>query len=151
MISLIISGGQTGADLAGLRAAKSLDIETGGYAPAGYMTENGPALFLGSMYGLEEMDTTDYKARTEKNVKLADATVIFGRRSPGSNKTEWYCQQHNKPFLWLTPPLYHKDRLLFRVFLNTHNPETLNIAGNRESTFPGVGNMVYEFLLEALK
>ena len=41
MIKKIISGGQSGADLAGLKAAIKLGIETGGFIPKNYRTENG--------------------------------------------------------------------------------------------------------------
>ena len=37
----VISGGQTGADHAGLRAAKDSGINTGGTAPRNFMTEEG--------------------------------------------------------------------------------------------------------------
>lgn len=35
----IISGGQTGADMGGLEAAREYGFPTGGYAPKGWMTE----------------------------------------------------------------------------------------------------------------
>lgn len=38
----IISGGQTGVDICALRAAKRANIETGGWAPFGYITIKGP-------------------------------------------------------------------------------------------------------------
>lgn len=41
MIEKIVSGGQTGADQGGLEAAEELGIPTGGWAPAGYYTEQG--------------------------------------------------------------------------------------------------------------
>ena len=37
--SKIISGGQTGADMGGLLAAKDLGIRTGGWMPKGWLTE----------------------------------------------------------------------------------------------------------------
>ena len=49
----VVSGGQTGADQAGLRAARAAGIETGGWAPKGWETEEGPAPWL-SDYGLKE-------------------------------------------------------------------------------------------------
>jgi Circularly permutated YpsA SLOG family len=38
LLKKIISGGQTGADQAGLRTAKRLGIETGGWMPQGWRT-----------------------------------------------------------------------------------------------------------------
>ncbi len=42
MITKIISGGQTGADQAGLMVAHRLGLKRGGTAPPGFMTEEGP-------------------------------------------------------------------------------------------------------------
>lgn len=153
-LKLIVSGGQTGADIAGLRAAKTLEIATAGYAPRHFMTETGPFPQLGSVYGLEEMKEGpgDYLARTRMNVMIADATVIFGKRSPGSNKTEWYAEvEFKKPFLWLGRPLDQRQRVLFHKWMLEHDPETLNVAGNRESKNPGIGSEVYDFLVAALR
>ena len=38
----IISGGQSGADQAGWRAARRLGLPTGGWMPRGFLTEDGP-------------------------------------------------------------------------------------------------------------
>lgn len=51
-IDNVISGGQTGVDQAALRAARASGIVTGGFAPKGWATEDGPAPWLGSEYGL---------------------------------------------------------------------------------------------------
>ncbi|HME98544.1 MAG TPA: putative molybdenum carrier protein, partial [Terriglobia bacterium] len=52
----IISGGQTGADMGGLLAARELGIETGGMAPKGWLTENGPEEVLLRSFGLSECE-----------------------------------------------------------------------------------------------
>ena len=49
MIGKIISGGQTGVDQAALRAAKACGIPTGGWAPKGWRTEDGPAPWLADL------------------------------------------------------------------------------------------------------
>jgi len=43
MLERIITGGQIGADQGALRAARAAGIATGGWAPAGWETEAGPA------------------------------------------------------------------------------------------------------------
>jgi hypothetical protein len=103
MIKKIISGGQTGADRAGLEVGKALGIETGGFCPKGYLTENGPDLSLRE-FGLIEMKDTDYKKRTIKNVEVSDGTVIFGDtntagklKSRGSVLTNNTAIKLNKP------------------------------------------------------
>ena len=42
MLERVISGGQTGADQAGWRAARAFGIPTGGAMPKGFLTEDGP-------------------------------------------------------------------------------------------------------------
>ena len=54
MILQIVSGGQTGADQGGLEAALALGIPVGGWAPKGWLTENGPDPTLESKYGMKE-------------------------------------------------------------------------------------------------
>ena len=81
MIERVISGGQTGADQAGLAVAKRLGVPTGGYLPKGWLTEAGPRPDLGATYGLEEAETAAYPERTERNVLASDGTVRV-RRCP---------------------------------------------------------------------
>ena len=74
MLRKIISGGQTGADQAGLDVAIKNNIPHGGAIPRGRMTENG---VLAEKYKLTEMTTKSYPKRTAKNVMDSDGTVIF--------------------------------------------------------------------------
>lgn len=150
---LIISGGQTGADQGGLRAAEALGIATGGYAPKNYWTERGQNLKLQYRWGLLEHEHThfDYAARTEANVKLADATVIFGRRSQGSNLTERLCKTHNKPLIWIMNSSKPSEMMRFKLWLVRNKPNTLNVAGNRESVTPGIEALVEAWLIRALQ
>lgn len=157
-VTCIVSGGQTGSDQAGLFAAKELGLMTGGYAPEGWRTELGSAPWL-SDYNLVESDSADYKIRTRMNVQLADATVIFGRRSPGSNATEELCRILKKPCLWLMPvsKLPHRDFIPafeargFKGWLMHSKVTVLNVAGNRESKMPGIQEAVKQFLIRNLK
>lgn len=57
MLTKIISGGQTGADQAGIDVAIKLNIPHGGWIPKGRLTEDGP---LPENYQLQEMSTTSY-------------------------------------------------------------------------------------------
>ena len=56
LLEKVISGGQKGADKAGIEAAWFYGIPTGGVAPAGFMTANGPDLSLRDQYGLIELE-----------------------------------------------------------------------------------------------
>lgn len=150
MLRKIISGGQTGADQGGLEAARDLDLETGGKVPLGFKTENGPMPELGPRYGLEELASHEYPPRTRYNVVDSDATVIFGRTSEtGSRMTRRMCKESHKPCLTIEE--FDDDSLnLLRTFVALYNVETLNVAGNRESKFPGLQRKVRNYLVEAL-
>jgi hypothetical protein len=81
---VVISGGQTGADQAGLYAAKHCGVTTGGYAPAHYMTVTGPNLILKDTFDLVVIQG-GYKKRTAMNVQASDCTLRFAYdfNSPG--------------------------------------------------------------------
>ena len=50
-ISKVVSGGQNGSDQAALRAAKELQIPTGGWMPKDWMTLDGPRPEFEELYG----------------------------------------------------------------------------------------------------
>lgn len=140
----MISGGNTGADQAALRAAKACGLATGGYAPKGWRTESGPAPWLAE-FGLKEDRSVDYMSRTDRNIRESDATLIFGRRSRGSNRTEDNATKAGKPVLWVTT----QDALSVvrvRLWVKRHGVKVLNVAGNRENVLPGIGAQVEAFL-----
>lgn len=93
----VFSGGQTGADLAGLWVAKILELPTGGTAPLGYMTTAGDKPALKELFGLDHFG--GYRSRTIKNVRDTDMTLIFSRNmgSPGTVLTKNSCLKYNKP------------------------------------------------------
>ena len=152
MVERVISGGQTGADQAGLAVAKRLGIPTGGYMPKGWLTEDGPRPDLAVTYGLEEAETAAYPERTERNVLASDGTVLFGdARSRGSMLTASLCQRHGKPYC--TVPLVDEPESAaarLRVWLTEYRIKTLNVAGNRASQAPGIGAFVTAVLERAL-
>jgi Circularly permutated YpsA SLOG family len=144
LIIKIISGGQTGADIAGLKFAKDYGISTGGWAPQNYMTENGPMPKLKNLYGLMEHEG-NFNDRTIQNVMESDGTLLFiNNRSRGSMLTFQTCQKENKPYI-INPSI---DEFIKWLFDN--DIKNLNIAGDRESDSPGIEQEVYNFLLEAL-
>ena len=144
LVKKVVSGGQTGADRAGLEAARELGIATGGFAPRGYRTENGPDPTL-KQFGLTETETSGYSRRTELNVLNSSGTVWFGDpTSPGGRLTLNCARDLAKPFIINPMPADLKD------FLRATKIRVLNVAGNRESTNPGIGARVKQILLEAL-
>src|SRR3546814_8317953 len=100
-VSLVISGGQTGADQGGLLGARDAGVRTGGTVPKGWRTEDGAASWLAE-FGLVEGQGKSYSARTRANAAAADGTVLFGNHlSTGSALTERYCTDFAKPILRL--------------------------------------------------
>jgi hypothetical protein len=93
-LTKIISGGQTGADQGGLLAGEDLGLATGGWAPLGWRTDEGPRPDLGTRFGLREDHSRYYSQRTRRNVRDSDGTLIMGDpTSPGSRFTIYYCAE----------------------------------------------------------
>jgi hypothetical protein len=154
-LTKIISGGQTGADQGGLLAARDLGIPTGGIAPHGWLTENGPEEALLRSFGLVECTEPGYPARTRKNVVDADGTLLVGQyRRGGSALTVHIAREAGKPFFHLADvangivPNERMDE--FRYWFERYNVHILNFAGNRESSSPGIQELTRSFLLAAL-
>ncbi len=138
MLEQVISGGQTGADMAGLIAAQAAGLRTGGWMPKGWKTENGPRPDLAKQYGLQESVTSDYRERTRLNVICADATFIIAEHmDQGSGLTNTICERHGKPRL-LVPVMTELMTGVAMHWLLAQRVRVLNIAGNRESRSPGL-------------
>lgn len=147
MLEKIISGGQTGADQAGLLAAHKLGLKTGGTAPSEFYTDWGPNPLL-EVFGLAAEG--DYRSRTIKNVRNSDGTVLLTStpNSPGSVLTRNQAHAQAKPFLQLdtTPAIqaFKEGRVLdqqrfvaalsaeLQFFIASNEIKVLNVAGNRE-------------------
>ncbi len=97
----VISGGQTGVDQAALSIAHDLGFPTGGTAPLGYRTDEGPMPeLLRDKYGLEESWSPGYRVRTIQNVRDGELTVWFGdASSPGGRLTIGTAWTMRKPHL----------------------------------------------------
>lgn len=145
-ISKIISGGQSGADRAGLDWARAKGIEIGGWCPAGRIAEDGR---IDEIYPLEETPGEGYSQRTEWNVRDSDATVIITVHPVllgGSKLTRKFARRWNRPCLHLHSEMEAAPADVWRDFLEEHFIETLNIAGPREST----DKRIYGYSLQLL-
>ena len=152
----IISGGQTGADRAGLDFAIETDLEHGGYVPRGRKAEDGR---IDDRYNLVELSISSYPARTRKNIEESDGTVIFSlerRLSGGTKLTRELADKLGKPVLHIYDSRKERrsypDSLRLEIqaltdFLRSNKIEVLNVAGPRESKEPGV----YEWTLTMLR
>lgn len=157
MITRIISGGQTGVDRAGLDAALKLGIAIGGWCPRGRKAEDGT---IPLVYPLTETTTAAYPERTRRNIQEADATLILVDNDSqvvgGTLLTLNMCRYWKKPCC-----VIKLDFLLggdtapsmsdVRQWLERDKVQTLNIAGPRESKYPGIHDRAKAFLVELLR
>ena len=144
----LVSGGQTGVDRAALDVALALDLPCGGWCPAGRRAEDGP---LPAVYPLTETPTAAYPERTEWNVRDSDGTLILTRGEPdgGTALTLKLARRLGKPVYCVD--LRQPDLLeVVRAWIETHRIETLNVAGPRESSQPGVYADAAGFLFDLL-
>lgn len=175
-LTLVISGGQTGADQAGVSAAKFLNYRTGGRAPKGWATEEGPAPWLAE-FGLQASPVDSLRSRTYHNVLHADATVIFTKEvldpkalgkkkqsligpAAGADREAIFRAYGLEGGSLYTAQLAiaHRKHLIIcptkqaelRQWIYECQIKILNVAGSRESKAPGIFDWVYKFLLDAL-
>jgi hypothetical protein len=143
----IISGGQTGADRAGLDAAYKLRIPTTGYVPLGYLTEQGPDLKL-KRYNVVQHKSKEYPPRTFDNAKASDVTLIISpkKKSRGTELTLDACMQYDKPHL-VIDRFEERDVNAVLAFLSYFPHDVINVAGNRESVAPGLHVNAGKFLV----
>lgn len=147
MLKRVISGGQTGADFAGLEIAKSLGFETGGTMPFGWKTLDGCKPEYKTLYGCVMDKSSSYVPRTRKNVKDSDGTIrlAFNFQSKGEICTLKAIQSYKKPHIDvdLSNPRPVSDVL---QWLSDNQIETLNVAGNAEQTSPGTYDAASRYL-----
>ncbi len=144
----IVSGGQTGVDRAALDVAIELGIPHGGWCPKGRLAEDGP---IPSRYELHETEEPEYSVRTERNVLDSDGTLIFykDRLQRGTLLTNRLAKMHAKPHLRvrLDHPIDIAD---IQSWICETPIESLNVAGPRESSQPGIHTAVVKLLRRIL-
>ncbi|UDQ98123.1 putative molybdenum carrier protein [Lentisphaerota bacterium WC36G] len=154
----IVSGGQTGADRAGLDVAIKLHIVHGGWCPKGRKAVDGK---IAKKYRLKEMTSSSYIARTRQNVIDSDASVIFyiDKATGGTKKTILFCQEFAKDYLEidLSDPFLTNCVILEKWFIEREqimkdkSQFVLNIAGSRQTEKNNIYNLVFELLEYCLK
>jgi hypothetical protein len=151
MLDKMISGGQTGADLAAWRAAQAFGVPTGGWMPKGFLTEDGPHPEFAERYGATELPTDSDHARTERNVQDSDATLWFGETTTaGAQATVVACHRSGKPCMLVYPSASFEPSHV-AMWIAENQVRTLNVAGNREADESGIGDRVERFLSQVLQ
>jgi hypothetical protein len=146
-LARIISGGQTGVDLAALDAALAVGFPCGGWVPRGRFNEDGP---IDSRYPVEETDSRKLAMRTEWNVRDADATLILSRGAltGGSALTRRLAKRHAKPCLHVDlAVLSPKEAVsLIARWLDDTDGAVLNVAGPRRSNDAEIYALAYRVI-----
>ncbi len=148
----VISGGQTGADRAGLIAARAAGIATGGWMPKGFRALDGGRPEFAELYGIREHTSDRYPPRTALNVKDSDATLRFATDwdSPGERLTLELCERYGRPHFEVTPgnsttPANVVD------WIERAGVRVLNVAGNSARTSPRIEAFAVAFLTEVFQ
>jgi hypothetical protein len=147
-LPVIITGGQTGVDQAGWRAAKAAGLEIAGWLmPKGFLTEDGPRLEFADLYNARECGSADYAVRTGFNVEYSDHVLWLGdATSPGGRATLAAASRRNRPVTIVGPGNPATTPGAVAAKLLKSRPEVLLIAGNRESKAPGIGARAEAYL-----
>ncbi|HUF04624.1 MAG TPA: putative molybdenum carrier protein [Aridibacter sp.] len=151
-VEKVVSGGQTGADRAGLDAAIELGLDTGGWVPKERLAEDGAV--PDSYSTLRETDSRSYPERTAMNVRDSDGTVIVsrGKLTGGSLLTLQLARRYEKPVIHIdlgSESIEEAARGL-REWLDRNGCRTVNIAGPRASSDPQIYGRVRRLIVEAL-
>ncbi len=116
--------------------------------PADSLTEAGPRPEFAVLFGALELPGGGYPERTRANARDSDATICFGDPdSPGGRTTLRACAGFGKPvYLVIEGSTEPSD---MAAWIEAEEVGVLNVAGNRESTEPGIGERVERFLIAA--
>ena len=144
MLELVVSGGQSGADLAGNLFAMNFGIDTEIRTFKSFQPRDPHDYPLYSQirkHFIPELDSIDYipalRARTHHNVINSHATLIFVhddiKTTKGSLLTYNLARQERRPVFIISESLdvEYTTNIVVGVFIQ-HHPRILNIAGERD-------------------
>lgn len=147
IIEKVVTGFQSGADIGAARAARKAGVETFGWMPARFLTENGCRYHYAVEYGARETLSAEYPPRTRLNVYESDAVLWFGDASSrGGQLTIGHARVANLPCL-VVPWVGSRHKVTPAKVVEwleglPGEGGTLMVAGNRESVSTGIGAWV---------
>jgi hypothetical protein len=158
----VISGGQRGVDLGALRAAKALGYPTGGTMPHAFRREDGCHPEMAEEFGMVALPNGSYSERTRVNVIDADGTLVLGDLAGRGTGLTWHLAgvlKKRRKFYGASPLCLGAIQIPSRVeaigeireWILHWQIHTLNVAGNRESTHPGIEQWSEGLLREVLQ
>lgn len=174
---IIISGGQSGADLAGLNVARYFNFPLEGYAAKGWLQcdINNPARVIAAEWlgeFLKECPEEGFPARTRMNVEICDGIALFGNpQSHGSIAALNFAAPLCKPVIAInkfghdTKAVEKIQRQGYQIgttprslveFMEGQNHagkpiRRLMIAGNRENSRGAFGKWVFNCLCRTFR
>lgn len=138
--------------------------------PPGFLTEDGPKPEYAEEFGMKETDdlgsaTRNYSHRTGRNVFDSDGTLCVASdfSSPGERCTSRAIDVTGKPSLRIKfipnskikfiPHDRVKSSQIIEVadWIEAKNISILNVAGNRESTAPGISEFTKQLIREVIE
>ncbi len=132
-------------DRAALDAALHNNIRVGGWCPLGRLAEDG---VIPDRYPLRETTSSEYSTRTRKNVAESDGTLILniGRKLKGGTAlTRAFAIDMEKPCIVINLKNPGEYELPLK-WINDNKIFKLNVAGPRESNFPGIYALAYSYM-----
>lgn len=153
VVARVVTGGQSGADRAATDVAIALGVSYGGWVPLGGWAEDlpEPPGLLASYPAFEATASADPAERTRRNVRSADGTLVLtfdGATSPGTGLTLRAAEALGVPCVEVGLSSLDRDARLATLVASLPGGCTLNVAGPRESEWPGIYAAVTAFLLQ---
>ena len=134
----IISGGQTGVDRAALDVALQHGVDCSGWCPAARLDEFSR---IPDRYPVKELEQGSFAERTLQNVKDSDATLViyFEKLRGGTEFTVEWCKQLLRPHKLIDAAKMSVEDAAQSIvdFVREHKINILNVAGPRQSEWPG--------------
>ena len=135
-------------DRAALDVALKRGIDCSGWCPRGRLDESG---VIPDRYPLRELEAGGFAERTLRNVEDSNGTLIigFGELRGGSDYTRRCCIQEWRPceIIDAAKISIQSAAELIADFVRAEKIVTLNVAGPRESEWPGG----YDYAFQALE
>jgi hypothetical protein len=154
----IVSGGQTGVDRAALDVSVALGLSHGGWCPRGGWAEDmpNPPGLLARYPGVKETPSKNPSKRTGWNVRDSDRTLILvDHRGPapsqGTALTLRLVQRYGRPHLLVDIDGPDAVERIATWLADAGEGLTLNVAGPRESTAPGIYGKARRVLMEVFQ
>jgi hypothetical protein len=147
VISRIISGANSGVELAALDVARKLGIDHGGWLPKGRPRQNRELI---ATYGLQEIDILGKHQAMEKNIQESDgALLVFrGEKIPRLKYSVEAAFKHHRQFLGIDLRQYpaFEAASLINSWTEIQKVRTVFITGATELEVPGIYRQTQKIL-----